>query len=131
MLLDLNVLNGEFSPTFDIYVDTYTVSVEEDVDSLVLNYEVEDGASVKVINNENLSPGDNFVYLEVTSEKGMETYTLEVYKKQSSQVFNYEEYVEPLAVEKTMPSYGPFLIIGSCCLVIIITFLLLFKKKKK
>lgn len=129
MLLDLNILNGVLSPSFDLYVDTYTVSVENDIESLIIDYKVEDSYTVEIINN-SLDDGDNFVYLEVKGNDEINIYTLEVYKEYSNTVFESIDYSKPLEVNKEMPSYIKPMIIGSCIFVILLVFLLLFKRKK-
>lgn len=131
MLLDLKVLNGEFSPVFDKYVDTYSVKVNNDIDSLVFDYKLEEGYEIEIINNENFQDGSNYVFLEVKGEDEVNTYTIEVYKEKEKAVINYEELMTPVEISDPMPEYIPPLIIGSCLLIILITFMILFKKKKK
>lgn len=131
MLLNLDILNGMMSPFFDKFVDVYTVSVSNDVDSLILNYEAEEGYTVEVKNNDSFIEGPNYVFVEVKNEENVNTYTLEVYKEYSEAVINYDELTNPLEVEKQMPSYMPYLIGGICFFIILCSFLLLFRKKKK
>ena len=130
MLLDLEILNGELSPAFDIYNDIYSVTINEDIDSLVMDYEVEEGYVVNVIDNNDLDAGENEVYLQVIKDEEINTYTLLVYKESSEPVFNYEYMPEPVEVVEEMPEYIPPLIGGCCLLFILITFLLLFKRRK-
>lgn len=131
MLLNLEILNGMMSPFFDKFVDVYTVNVAQDVDSLVLNYEAEEGYNVEVKNNNSFIEGPNYVFIEVTNEESINTYTLEVYKEYTESVINYDELMSPLEVENQMPSYMPYLIGGICLFIILCSFLLLFRKKKK
>ena len=49
VLEDLNIVNGELTPEFDIYNNIYSVSVAGYVDELVIDYEVTDGYVVNVI----------------------------------------------------------------------------------
>ncbi len=119
------------SPFFDKFVDVYTVNVAQDVDSLVLNYEAEEGYNVEVKNNNSFIEGPNYVFIEVTNEESINTYTLEVYKEYTESVINYDELMSPLEVENQMPSYMPYLIGGICLFIILCSFLLLFRKKKK
>lgn len=130
MLTDLEILNGELSPVFDIYNDIYSVTVDEDVDHLVMDYDVSEGYVVNVIDNESLSAGENEVYIQVINGEDINTYTLLVYKEDSEPVVNYDYLMEPLEVEEEMPEYVPPLIIGGCILIILITFFILFHKKK-
>ena len=130
MLTDLEILNGELSPVFDIYNDIYSVTVDEDVDYLVMDYDVSEGYVVNVIDNESLSAGENEVYIQVINGEDINTYTLLVYKEDSEPVVNYDYLMEPLEVEEEMQEYVPPLIIGGCILIILITFFILFHKKK-
>ena len=130
MLLDLEILNGELSPVFDIYNDVYSVTINEDTTSLVMDYEVEDGYVVNIIDNTGLEAGENEVYIQVIKDEEINTYTLLVYKESSEPVFNYEYIPEGVEVEEELPEYVAPLIIGSCLLVILIVFLLLFKRRK-
>ena len=90
MLNDLEILNGELSPEFDIYNDIYSVTIPEDVDELVIDYEVSDGYIVNIVDNKDLAAGENSVYLQVIKDEEINTYTLLVYKESSEPVFNYE-----------------------------------------
>ena len=130
MLNDLEILNGELSPEFDIYNDIYSVTITEDVDELVIDYEVSDGYIVNIVDNKDLTAGENSVYLQVIKDEEINTYTLLVYKESSEPVFNYEYIPESIEVEEELPEYAVHLIIGSCFLIILIVFLLLFKKRK-
>ena len=131
MLEDLEILNGIISPEFDIYNNIYSVSILEDVDELVINYKVSDGYVVNIIDNNNLVPGENEVYIQVVKDDEINTYTLLVNKESSEEVINYDYLLEPLEVEEELPEYVAPLIGGICFFIILCTFLLLFKKKKK
>lgn len=129
MLLDLQILNGDLSPSFDKYVDTYTINVTKDTDFLIIDYQVEDGFVVNIINNE-LKEGDNFVYLEVKNDTEINIYTLEVYKEITKDVIYNEQDYTAVEVTPTMPGYITPLIIVICSFIIIFSFFLLFRKKK-
>lgn len=131
VLEDLNIVNGELTPEFDIYNNIYSVSVAGYVDELVIDYEVTDGYVVNVIDNHDLVPGENEVYIQVIKNEEINTYTLLVNKKSSEAVVNYDYLLEPLEVEEELPEYVAPLIGGICFFIILCTFLLLFKKKKK
>lgn len=131
MLEDLNIVNGELTPEFDIYNNIYSVSVAGYVDELVIDYEVTDGYVVNVIDNHDLVPGENEVYIQVIKNEEINTYTLLVNKKSSEAVVNYDYLLEPLEVEEELPEYVAPLIGGICFFIILCTFLLLFKKKHK
>ena len=61
MLEDLNIVNGELTPEFDIYNNIYSVSIAGYVDKLVIDYKVTDGYVVNIIDNHDLVPGENEV----------------------------------------------------------------------
>ena len=131
MLEDLNIVNGELTPEFDIYNNIYSVSISEEIDELVIDYKVTDGYVVNIIDNHDLVPGENEVYIQVIKNEEINTYTLLVNKKSSEAVVNYDYLLEPLEVEEELPEYVAPLIGGICFFIILCTFLLLFKKKKK
>ena len=83
------------------------------------------------IDNHDLVPGENEVYIQVIKNEEINTYTLLVNKKSSEAVVNYDYLLEPLEVEEELPEYVAPLIGGICFFIILCTFLLLFKKKKK
>ena len=131
VLEDLNIVNGELTPEFDIYNNIYSVSISEEIDELVIDYKVTDGYVVNIIDNHDLVPGENEVYIQVIKNEEINTYTLLVNKKSSEEVINYDYLLEPLEVEEELPEYVAPLIGGICFFIILCTLLLLFKKKKK
>ena len=130
MLNDLKIINGVLSPEFDIYNNIYSVNIDENVDKLVIEYDVDNDYIVNIIDNESLVPGNNEVYLQVIKDNEINTYTLLVYKEETDTVVNYDYLLEPLEVKEELPSYVAPLIIGCCSFVILLVFILLFKKKK-
>ena len=130
MLNDLKIINGVLSPKFDIYNNIYSVNIDENVDKLVIEYDVDSDYIVNIIDNESLVPGNNEVYLKVIKDNEINTYTLLVYKEETDTVVNYDYLLEPLEVKEELPSYVAPLIIGCCFFVILLVFILLFKKKK-
>ena len=131
MLTDLEVLNGALSPEFDIYNDIYSVTIDEDVDELVIDYTVEEGFVVNIIDNDSLTAGENEVYLQVIQGEEINTYTLLVYKEDSKPVINYELIPEEVEVEEEMNLYTAPIIIISCLLIIFFFFWILFHKRTK
>lgn len=127
MLIDLQILNGDMPLKFDKYVNTYSVNVKSDVTELDLVYEVYDG-EVKVIENENLKEGLNYVYLEVTNEDSKTWYTLKVYKEKTEVVF--KEIVEE-EVKKEITSKETYTIIGVCIFLIILCFIVIYRPFRK
>lgn len=130
MLEDLEILNGIISPEFDIYNNIYSVSILEDVDELVINYKVSDGYVVNIIDNNNLVPGENEVYIQVIKENEINTYTLLVNKEETEDVADLKYLLEPLEVKEELPTYVAPLIGGSCLFLIFIFFLIIFRKRK-
>ena len=74
VLLDLKILNGNMFLKFDKYVNNYTVNVASDVDTLEIEYKIRDTDEIKIVNNEILNYGLNYVFLEVTSEEEKNVY---------------------------------------------------------
>lgn len=130
MLEDLVILNGELSPEFDIYNDIYSVSIDESVDQLVIDYQVSEGCMLNIIDNEDLSAGENEVYLQVIDGELVSTYTLLVYKESSKPVINYDYLLEPVEVKSETPTYAGALIVGASLVILVIVFYILFHKKK-
>ena len=130
MLNDLKIINGVLSPEFDIYNNIYSVNIDENVDKLVIEYDVDSDYIVNIIDNESLVSGNNEVYLQVIKDNEINTYTLLVYKEETDTVVNYDYLLEPLEVKEELPSYVAPLIIGCCFFVILLVFILLFKRKK-
>ncbi len=125
MLEELKVLNGIITPKYDIYNDIYTVTVDNDVYALVIDYKATDTVYIK--GNEDLKEGENIVYLEI----GKRIITLIVNKKEEELAsFIDPNLKEKVEVEMKMPNYIAPLIGGSCFLIILLTFVLLFKKRK-
>lgn len=130
MLEDLEIVNGIITPEFDIYNNIYSVSIAEDVEELVINYKVSDDYVVNIIDNNNLVPGENEVYIQVIKENEINTYTLLVNKEETEQASNLEYLLEPLEVKEELPTYVAPLIIGSCIFLMLVFFLIIFKKKR-
>ena len=130
MLLDLEVLNGNMSLKFDKYVNTYTIEIESNVNFLDIKYKIDEKDTIKILNNENLIGGLNYVFIEVTHENEKNMYTLEVYKNETKNVFHEVEITPSDGTPEKMPEYVPVVIISVVVLVILFTYWLLFHKKK-
>ncbi len=130
MLNELKVLNGVMTPKFDKYNNVYSVSIEENVTELMLEYKANPEYYVRVVGNNNLVPGDNVVFIEVTTDEYVNSYQLLVYKEYPESVFNVKELVSELEVKKEVPEYVAPLIISGGFLIIVMFYLILFKKKK-
>ena len=130
MLNELKILNGVMSPKFDKYNNVYSVSIEENVTELMLEYKANPEYYVRVIGNNNLVPGDNVVFIEVTTDEYVNSYQLLVYKEYTESVFNVKELVSELEVKKEVPEYVAPLIISIGFIIIAVFYLILFKKKR-
>lgn len=131
MLHNLEILNGELSPTFDENNNTYTVSVDSDVTSLKLTYTIDKEANVNIIGNSDFEEGENTVLIEVTKENDAAlTYTLIVTKKSVKTSSNLV--IEPVKAEvtKNLPIYVAPLIASVCFILILISFRLIFIRRK-
>lgn len=131
MLLDLEILNGRMSLDFDKYVNEYTVFVDENTERLELNYKVNDGYRVDIINNENIIDGMNLVYVIVTGDNIQNTYTLEVYKNKVKEVIKVDDTSSNIEVKSEVsPSVTYMLIIG-CIIIILFFFIIIFHPLKR
>lgn len=130
MLQSLEILNGELTPVFNKYTDIYSVNITSDIDSLAINYIVDEGYSVNVVNNSNFVEGENTVYIYVSNEKEQNTYTLLVNKERTEVTNTFDYNLETIEVVKELPKYVAPLIGISCFLIILFVYTLLFHKKK-
>lgn len=126
MLLNLMILNGCMSLEYDELVTTYTVNIDSDITSLVIDYEIGDGVNIEILNNDDLKEGVNYVYIVVSDDTNRETYTLEVYKEYIEEVIAVDEEAVELEVSEYASGENGALIGVSCILCILILFLVLF-----
>lgn len=129
VLLDLKILNGDMPLKFDKYVNSYTVLVESNVEFLEIEYKIRDTDEIKIINNENLNYGLNYIFLEITSDNEKNVYTLEVYREKVESVMKYQE-VTLGSSDKVMNENTPYIISFVCFLVILLFFIVIFVRKK-
>ena len=129
VLLDLKILNGDMPLKFDKYVNSYTVLVESNVEFLEIEYKIRDTDEIKIINNENLNYGLNYIFLEITSDNEKNVYTLEVYREKVESVMKYQE-VTLGSGDKVMNENTPYIISFVCFLVILLFFFVIFVRKK-
>lgn len=129
VLLDLKILNGDMPLKFDKYVNSYTVLVESNVEFLEIEYKIRDTDEIKIINNENLNYGLNYIFLEITSDNEKNVYTLEVYREKVESVMKYQE-VTLGSGDKVMNENTPYIISFVCLLVILLFFIVIFVRKK-
>lgn len=129
VLLDLRILNGDMFLKFDKYVNNYTVNVASDVDALEIEYKIRDTDEIKIVNNEILNYGLNYVFLEVTCEEEKNVYTLEVYKEKIENVMKYEDVLVAKSDKETNENM-PYIISFVCLTVILFFFVVIFHRKK-
>ena len=131
MLKDLKILNGNLELEFNEYTYEYTITVDEDIKELNINYTLEEDCYIKIIGNK-LDEEENIIYLEVYNLDESKTYTLSVYKEASSEVSGIENYLNSLEVTnlEEVSLYKVQILTVSIFLVIIILFCLIFKRKK-
>ena len=130
MLNSLEVLNGEMSLKFDSLNMIYTVFVESSTDSLDLKYECSEDYQISVFGNV-LDSDLNEVVISVFNDKEVNSYYLEVYKKEEQDVFLENNDIVGLEVKEEMPNYIAPSIASGCFVFILLFFTLLFKKNKK
>ena len=97
MLKDLKVLNGNLELKFNEYTYEYTVTVDNNIDSLELEYKLEDNCFINISNNI-LNDIENIVYIEVYNEENIDTYTLYVYKEKSDYTTGIDNYKKSLEI---------------------------------
>lgn len=119
----------ELDPEFSQNVYYYSTSVENDVNSIDINYETQDLSTKVVIDgNKSLKDGDNSVTLTLTSNNGEEktVYKINVYKKGTTQEVSAYSSNKINMDNKTIIS-----IIVIIALLVLIYFLTNKKSKKK
>ena len=133
MLKDLKILNGILELKFNEYTYEYTVVVENNIDSLEIEYVLDEGCSIDIKSNY-LKDGDNLVYLDVyDTDLNKVTYTLYVYKENSETVSGIDNYVSSLEVNKdeVVSLYKVQILTVSMFLMIVIVFSIIFRRKAK
>lgn len=128
----LNVLNGKLSPKFDKFNDIYTVSIDSDVNSLNLDYEINEYEQVSIYGNMDFEEGENRVIIAVTNSEETNYITLIVNKKKSESVISELSDKTILEIENNnLPSYAPYLIGISCLSIILLIFCIFYIRKRK
>lgn len=131
MLEKLEILNGVLSPNFDPYNTTYSVNVGEDISYLEIEYQTSNNAEAIIINNSDLLPGENVVYIDVVSPDDLITYNLLVYKEETKEVIGYDTFYNSIEFKPELPDFVAPLIIVVCFFIILLNFIILFKKRKR
>ncbi len=127
MLEDLKVLNGTMSLDFDSLNNIYTISVEEDVQELDLDYKVSTGYNISIIGN-NLTNNLNEVVISVYNDEEVNSYYLYVTKEVNvAQVVDNNTNLE--IKEEINPLVLPS-IASLCFIIILLLFVIIYKNKK-
>ena len=130
MLLDLNVLNGSISPSFNSSIFEYTVTVQ-DVTQLDLDLKVDKDLPVTIYGNDYLTDGENHVLIEIYDEK-VNTYVLTVYKNSEEVVTNIISNAQKVEVTTESLLKEDILtpgIISICFFIIVFLYVIIFHKK--
>ena len=130
MLLDLNVLNGSISPSFNSSIFEYTVTVQ-DVTQLDLDLKVDKDLPVTIYGNDYLTDGENHVLIEIYDEK-VNTYILTVYKNSEEVVTNMINNAQKVEVTTESLLKEDILtpgIISICFFIIVFLYVIIFNKK--
>ena len=117
----VEVLNGTLSREFESTNNIYSVTLNDDATSLMMNCETESGITINIYNNEYIVGEENKVIYEAVNEEGKkEEYVFYLEKDITTPVFatNYEEDEK----EKIIPHIKLYVISG-----IVFINLLLFK----
>lgn len=117
----VEVLNGTLSREFESTNNIYSVTLNDDATSLMMNCETESGITINIYNNEYIVGEENKVIYEAVNEEGKkEEYVFYLEKDITTPVFatNYEEDEK----EKIIPHLKWYVISG-----IVFINLLLFK----
>ena len=117
----VEVLNGTLSREFEPTNNIYSIILNDDATSLMMNCETESGITINVYNNEYIAGEENKVIYETVNEEGKkEDYVFYLEKESTTPVFatNYEEEEK----EKIIPHLKWYVISG-----VVFINLLLFK----
>ncbi len=116
----VEVLNGTLSREFESTNNIYSVTLNDDATSLMMNCETESGITINIYNNEYIAGEENKVIYETVNEEGKkEEYVFYLEKDITTPVFatSYEE-----EKEKIIPHLKWYVISG-----VVFINLLLFK----
>ncbi len=130
MFYFFEILNGELEMPFDEDTYLYNVYVEEDINFLQLNFKMHEGCTINVVGNKNFMDKENYVFVEITKNEKVTTYTFIVHKESDETVFKYDEVIPLEVVNKNNAfNYTPFIIV-ICIVLIVVLFKIIFRHKK-
>lgn len=127
MIENLTIENGNMNNIFSQDIYEYEVSVDSSVSSLIFSYDLSDEYNVTIYGNDELTGGENHVYLEVSDDNSVTSYIFVVDKEETEQVFNYnikeEENLNYFYKNKEL------IISGISFILIVLLFVIIFKKR--
>ncbi len=129
-LQDLTISNGEFSLPFDPLVNEYTIMVEKEVYNLEINYQVEEGVTVSIMDNFDLENND-VVTLILNKENKSSEYHLHILKEEEEQTLTTFGEDTPSIQNNFMVEYKIYIIPAVCLFLILVIHRILFHHKKK
>ena len=126
-LESLNIEGVTLDPSFDPSTYTYNVTIKDDsITSLNVNaIATDENATVEIVGNENLQPGENIVTIIITSENGEDIRVYQIFVTKTT-----EEVAEVPEENNNMQMW--YIIGGSVAgvLILLIIILIVVKKKK-
>ncbi len=132
MIKKLEILNGVLDLEFNEYTYFYTLSVDSNTNALDFSYEVDDGALVDIRDN-NLNSSENLVYLDVSKDDKVVTYTFLVYKDNLSSASSTNNLANSIEIKKTEDV--SLIKVQALCIslffIVIIIFSIMFGRKKR
>ena len=128
MFYYFDIKNAILEPSFDNNIYSYNVYIDDDIDKLDLHFKMDKDSRINVIGNNNLSYGDNYIFIELTKDNILKTYTLIVHKEKTSEVMSYNK--ETKLEVKSSNNYYKYIIPMGYILIIIVLYIIFFKKKE-
>lgn len=78
---DLEIINGSINETFSNNKYFYEVSVDSNVSTLIFSYDIDQNNTITIYGNDELTDGENHVYVEMYDGNEVITYTFLVNKE--------------------------------------------------
>lgn len=125
----LEIKNGKLSLPFDSLNNLYTITLEEDVESVDFVYEVDNEVEVHIENNENLQ-NNSIVTLQLIHDTDTIEYTFQILKEETEEmrpVFLEEKEEVPT---NFMFQYKTMVIPLTCLILLLLSYKIIFYHKK-
>ncbi len=125
----LEIKNGKLSLPFDSLNNLYTITLEEDVESVDFVYEVDNEVEVHIENNENLQ-NNSVVTLQLIHDTDTIEYTFQILKEETEEmrpVFLEEKEEVPT---NFMFQYKTMVIPLACLILLLLSYKIIFYHKK-